>query len=380
MTAVTLDGHSWRVTGWRLPIVGGTVWRGGRLALESLPWHSITHDDDDLIRIWVIHRLKIVWRIRVVHCHDAFMKNTTSAPVRLRAGSPAQLVATLPYLFGFRPDQSVIVLGLRGRRIDAAARLDASVVLDDGFDAVVLRNRLSTVIGQGRQVIAVAWHDDAGAARRAVDAVVDAIGAADMAIIVSGGRCQADDGPWQDCPDGVAEADDAGLTVLASRAMIEASVAGPSSDDSAAAAAWMSICEVVDDMTLYERRGKAKHIMEEGWTAPGNLTLEQCLELAALARQGRVRDVMTAPLNAETARSHLELWGAVVPRVPDGGAPAVLGLLGLAAWLAGEGALQVCCLERGLALEPDHSLLRLVETINVMGVHPREWAKVRLLR
>jgi len=290
-------------------------------------------------------------------------------------------VATLPYLFGFRPDQSVIVLGLKGRRIDGAARLDVSVALDSGLDAELLRQRLATVTGQGRRVIVVAWHDDAEVARRAVTAVIDAIGSPAMTVIVSGGRCQADDGPWQSCPEGVAEADEAGLTVLPSRATVEASVAGPSGFEAdVAARAWPPICEMVETMTLNERRARAKHLLKRGLVMPGLVSSGNCLELAALARQGRVRDVMTAPMTTESAPNHVELWSAVVSQVPDVGAPAVLGLLGLAAWLAGEGAVQVCCVERGLKLEPDHSLLRLVDTINVMGVDPREWAKVRLLR
>jgi len=309
------------------------------------------------------------------------MNTHLSTPVHLRASSPAQLVATLPYLFGFRPDESVIVLGLDGRRIDGAARLDASVVLDAAFDPEVLRGRLANVTCPPRLVIVVAWMDDVVAAGSAVTAARDAIGRADMTVIVSGGRCQADGGDWHDCPDGVTEAAEAGLTVLANRSQVADIVAGPTGAGAAAAAkAWASITQFVESRTLDERRSRAKHLMAKGLTAPGALTSGVCLELGALARQGRVRDVMTAGLTRETANSHVELWSAVVPEVPDEGAPAVLGLLGLAAWLAGDGALQMCCLERGLTIDPGHSLLRLVESINVMGVHPREWAKVRRLR
>jgi len=289
-------------------------------------------------------------------------------------------VATLPYLFGFRPDQSVIVLGLQGRRIDAAARFDASVALDTGFDADVLRQRLASVISQGHQVIVVAWLDEVDDARRAVNAVGDAIGLPAMAIIVSHGRCQADGGQWQDCADHITEADEAGLAVLSSRATLEASVAGPSDEESAGTAdTWASVCLSVGNMTLAKRRTRAKRLMTEGIAAGAELSLESCLELAALARQGCVRDTMTAPLTTKSAKHYVGLWLAVVSKVPDGGAPAVLGLLGLAAWLAGEGTLQVCCMERGLAIDPDHSLLLLVEALNVMGVHPREWARLRRL-
>ena len=308
------------------------------------------------------------------------MNSSTSAPVRLRAASPAQLVATLPYLFGFRPDQSVIILSLEGRRIEAAARLDAAVVLDARFDAAVLRARLASVVAQPRLTIVVAWIDNLDDARRAINVVGGAIGLPDMAVIVSHGRCQADGGPWQDCADHLAEADEAGLTVLNSRAALLSSVAGPAQGESAAIAqAWASACQSVDALTLGQQRTRAGRVLAKGLAEPGGLSLEGCLELAALARQGSVRDVMTLPLTMKSAKCHVELWRVVVAKVPDEAAPAVLGLLGLAAWLAGEGALQVCCLERGLAIDPGHSLLLLVEAINVAGVRPGEWARVRRL-
>ncbi|MCL2652549.1 MAG: DUF4192 domain-containing protein [Propionibacteriaceae bacterium] len=308
------------------------------------------------------------------------MNSSKTTPVRLRAGSPAQLVATLPYLFGFRPDNSVIILGLQGRRIDGTARVDASVVLAAGFDVEVLRGRLSSITAPSHQIIVVAWIDDVDDARRAINVVGNATGLPDMAVIVSHGRCQADGGPWQECVDHLAEADEAGLTVLDSRDALEASVAGPSDAEWATMAdAWACACHSVEALTPGKQRARARRLMEQGLEVPGGLSSESCLELAALARQGHVRDVMTALITIKSARHHTELWRLVVTKAPAEAAPAVLGLLGLAAWLMGEGALQVCCMQRGLAIDPSHSLLRLIEAINVMGVHPREWARVRRL-
>jgi len=101
------------------------------------------------------------------------------------------------------------------------------------------------------------------------------------------------------------------------------------------------------------------------------------MQLAALVRDGAVRDVLWGDLTRRTARLYVDLWSVIVGDVPDAGVPAALGVLGMAAWVAGDGALQVCCVERGLTLAPEHSLLRLVETINILGVHPKTWAKVR---
>lgn len=295
-------------------------------------------------------------------------------PVLLRAATGAQLVATLPYFFGFVPSESVIVLGLNKRRVEAAARMDAAVILDERFDTELLRQRLS-FLAPGWCVVVVGWIADEAAAQRATGVVAAAVGRADQTIIVSGGRCRTDGGDWEVYPDAVAEAEVAGLTPLPDRAALAAQVAGASGQG--CGRCWTALCQTVDGMSMDGRRQRAAALMAEGLASPAALPLRGRLELAALVRDGAVRDVLWDGLTFETAKRYVELWTAVVRSVPDAGAPAALGLLGMAAWVAGNGALQVCCLERGLALAPEHSLLRLVETINVLGINPKTWAELR---
>jgi len=294
--------------------------------------------------------------------------------VRLRAATPAQLVAALPYLFGFVPHESVIVLGLDERRVEVAARVDAAVVLGAGFNAEPLRQLLPSLAPRWR-VIAVGWMADAAAAQRAVDLASSAIGGADQTIIVSGGRCRADGGAWKACPGAIAEAETAGLTPLPNRAALVARVAGAPGPD--AERRWAVACEAIDEAPVSRRQQRAAELSAQGLHMPQTLSFQEHIELAALVRDGAVRDVLWDDLTWETAKRHIDLWCAVVRAVPDEGAPAALGMLGMAAWVAGDGALQVCCLERGLAIAPEHSLLRLVETINILGVHPKMWAELR---
>jgi len=295
--------------------------------------------------------------------------------VNLRADSPANLVACLPYLFGFTPSQSVMVLGLKGTRIDVAARIDASVVLAPDFDQDALRHRLACVTGNPTMVVVV-WMDDEAQARRALDLTVTCLGGVDLGLLVCGGRC-FDGDTWADVPGQIPAAEQAGMTVLSSRDVLAQKVAGPTGDAvEQATTAWRTASAAGD-------RG-AIEMADWAWTLirdwldfdPSRITPEFAAQLAFCVQSGAVRDTVEARMTMSNARQYLALWLGVVNQVPDDAAPAVLGLAGLAAWLAGDGALEVCAIERGLTLDPDHPLLRLVEQINVQGVRPDLWEKI----
>ena len=307
--------------------------------------------------------------------HDVGMTLITSStrPVRLRAADPAQLVALLPYLFGFPPDESVIVLALSDNRVQAAARLDVTAA----DDPAALSARLAAVTAHGPYCVVIGWSADAARAEQAAQAVAAALGRAAQIIVVSGGRCRAGQGPWQPCPTTVPAAEQAGLTVLPSRAALAAQVAGPDSGDEAAAARWQAACADAAGRSLEWRRRRALALLRHGLDDPDAMTLPEKAEMAALVRDGAVRDALWPKLTRRKAHRQLAWWQAVVGAVPDEGAPAPLGWLAMAAWLDGQGALQSCCLERGLAIAPQHSLLRLAESINLLGLHPDAWARLR---
>ena len=308
--------------------------------------------------------------------------STTSAirpgGVLLRAATPADLVRTLPYLFGFVLRESVVVLAFHGRRVESAARIDVSAVLEANQlgEEAVLKDRLAVVGRASRQLMVVVLDDDLDRAEQAVDITVRALGSVRQTIIVRRGRCRSGDGDWVDCEEGIPQADEAGLTVLPGRDDLVTQVAGPGRDASAMAR-WASARQAVSGLTESGMAERAAALLKQGLGDPGGLTDDELMEVAALVREGSVRDHLWPLLTSINAAQHVALWRAVVKLVPDAGAPAVLGLMGMAAWVNGEGALQVCCVERGLGIDAEHSLLRLVETINLMGVHPREWAKMR---
>jgi hypothetical protein len=70
---------------------------------------------------------------------------------------------------------------------------------------------------------------------------------------------------------------------------------------------------------------------------------------------------------------HLRLWATVVACSPPAVAPAPLGLLGMAAWIHGNGALLNCCVARLEQVDPGYTLGHLLADISERALPPSLW-------
>jgi hypothetical protein len=89
-----------------------------------------------------------------------------------------------------------------------------------------------------------------------------------------------------------------------------------------------------------------------------------------------VRDVAWAELTRSTAADHVRLWRDVVLRTPPDLMAPPAGLLGFAAWLAGDGALAWCALDRCREADPDYRLAHLLATALANGIPPTAWRPI----
>lgn len=78
-------------------------------------------------------------------------------------------------------------------------------------------------------------------------------------------------------------------------------------------------------------------------------------------------------LQRSAAPAHVELWSDVVRRSPDRLVAQPAAVLALAAWLAGDGALAWCAVDRCLGVDPEHPLGLLVSAILTEAVPPSTW-------
>jgi hypothetical protein len=171
-----------------------------------------------------------------------------------------------------------------------------------------------------------------------------------------------------------AEAVYAGLSAESSRAALEVQVRGPQAADvpRLEEAVRQARAEVA---TLGPATTAARMAATVRAVLAGTAELDEptCALLAVLALDLTVRDVAWALMSRDAIHDHLRLWSSVVARSPDEVARAPLGLLGVAGWISGNGALLNCCVERLQRTDPGYTMGHLLAGISERALPPNLW-------
>jgi hypothetical protein len=96
-------------------------------------------------------------------------------------------------------------------------------------------------------------------------------------------------------------------------------------------------------------------------------------QLAVSLARPELRDEAWRWLSRESARTYIEFWSDLVRRTPEELVPGPASVLAFTAWLAGEGALAWCAVDRARAVDPDHSLAALVSEMLMSATSPELW-------
>ncbi len=301
-------------------------------------------------------------------------------PARLAVRSVDDLVGLVPYLIGFHPSDSLVVLVLERGRLQVTARVDLAVA-GQRLDLQELVGRLF-----GRFPTAQGWFlaytDDDGRAWRSLAACAQLVGEARLGrlIQVSARRWLADapDGPSGEITGGVsataAEASVLGLAPLPSRDGLADAVAGPPDAEVGDLLAEFEARAVELEALGPRRRGR---LLRTLLRAPAPGAVADCVRLALLAQRPECQLAVVGALGEANAEQQLALWRRVVRFSLVSHRPTVLGLLGLAAWQTGDGALQVVCLEELDRIDPEAPLAALLEWLNQEVVPPGDWEGLR---
>lgn len=298
----------------------------------------------------------------------------------LRATSPADLLAVPAYMLGFRPSESLVVLALRGNRVEFAVRLD--LVLDPPhlrkIAAQVRRARSAT---SGGGVVLIGFSADPELAWRAVRDMSAVLGTEVAEALVTTGTHYWQAGSRPPSPCEATPHDDAssevtvravyeGISIHASRAEAVAAVQPPPAHE------LPGIAERLDDAfadTLDLAEDERSALLRQLIESQAPLGEHDAAELACLLQDHELACEVLIHLDRDTAPHFRERLIETRRCVTEDFAPTVLGLLGVACWLAGEGAQQTDCIEQLAQLEPTHPLLRLLEAIHAGGVPPSAW-------
>jgi hypothetical protein len=319
-----------------------------------------------------------------------------TAPAVARLSGPGEIVAVLPSLCGFPPQESLVLLSLRGprRRLGLTARVDLPDPPDEDGLAVLCADRMTT---DGASCVVVVVVSEHGRRDGLVRAVRTSLAARDVGVLealhVAEGRwtsytcrsscCPAEGTPVPAAPPvlGLVQAEQVatGRAVLPSRDDLVRSLAAPTLLAAVAAeqrleqAAQAELRSRAEHGVVAARRSTLSHVQAllDRVAAGTPLGAADAAALAVGLGDLQARDaVATLILTREEELLSLLVQAArqVVP--PEDA--AVCTLLAWTAYARGEGALANVALDRALAGRPDYSLALLLRTCLDAGIRPEE--------
>ena len=360
--------------------------------------------------------------------HDTTPSGRPERPQLRRATSPADLLALVPGVLGFHPQDSLVLVSLGGTGFSARVDLPSfdgapfHGVDPDTFAEVTLTWE-EVVREQGRYLAAAAAH------QRGVDRVVLVLYTDDHALAERTGAVtreefekagievrlcfRADGRRWfgllgMTGPDGPPPADGTpydlsshawtaeavvdGRVAFASRAELASTLVSDDPDDELAVlvAVDAHMDRLYDVITgpgalgrpALDHAAKQALVAEGAWVRGrvtdavaqgGRLSADDAGRLLFAITSIQVRDVAWSRMTRDDASAHVELWRDLTRRAPTEMRAAPAALLAFSAWLSGDGALAWCAVDRCREADPGYSLGGLVAQALDNAVPPSSW-------
>lgn len=291
--------------------------------------------------------------------------------------SPADVAAAIPYLVGFHPGDSVVLLAAGGSSQTCTVRLDLT--------AAVVEHVCALVAGRGLPHVVVAGYGPGGRVTPAVDRVRRALarhGVKPLDVLrVEGGRYWSYLCSEPGCcpPEGrpvsggaAARSLAAGLTALPDRAELARTIepAGGEGMRRATERAERRLAGRPDDVRVAEGVRLVRALLRRAVAGGGPPPDAVVAWLGVLLVNLRVRDEAWVGMRDGEIGAYVRLWRDVLRRVRPRYVPAPACLLAFAAWRAGEGALANLALDRAVAADPHYSMAHLLRELFLSGLPP----------
>jgi hypothetical protein len=313
------------------------------------------------------------------------------------ARSPVDLVAVVPYVLGFHPSDSVVLLTF-GPGEAFHARVDLPSDEDDQRDVVTMLADVVTRHGVGR-VAVLLYTTDPWVAAAFHDVVVPELVRRDVEVLdvlrVGAGRVHCarevdDPGTAYDLTTHpfTAEQVVGGAVVESSRDALARTLLCVDEDDALAVAAAaqgaergfdgpppdVTLQDLCDD--LVEQARWVQRTIRRQLRSGAPLAPRDAGRLLVLVLGLPLRDVAWSEMTRATATEHVELWRDLVRRCPRHLLAGPACLLAFAAWLAGQGALAWCALDRCAEVDPDYSMADCIAQLLAGAVPPSVWVPI----
>lgn len=304
---------------------------------------------------------------------------------------PGALIAALPAVLGFVPENSLIVVSLEGGELGAVMRADLS-------------EELVNRVGHLAEVAAAAGPD------AAIAVIVDADGAhcqscneeyRQLCALLSESLSQHDielwaahvvdrvavGGRWH-CVDGCGSGglvDDPAASPLAAAAVLDGRRLYPrradlqaviAVDDPGRSAQLVDALRQQEDARQADNAPSTRSDVQDAMAAASRVASGESLpdpELAALGcalSDGQVRDILYALAVGENAGEAESLWALLARTLPPPWRVEALVLLAFSAYARGDGPLAGVSLEAALRCDPDHRMAGMLDLALQSGLRP----------
>ena len=324
--------------------------------------------------------------------------------VKVKVGTAEGVIAVVPHLLGFHPDNSLVVLGISGphARIKLAFRYDLPEPSDRALSAEIAAHAAAVLAREHLTTAILIGYGPGQAVTPAADVAVPALRSAGVTVhdvlrvhegrywsyTCADPRCCPPGGlPYDPADHPAATAlQAAGLAARTSRAALAGTLA-PAADQ-------------IEPMTqaVERARHRAARLIEESLHATPDGDILQSLadagrrsvrlavaqyrrgsELAGLDEVAwlglvltdmRVRDDAWARMDPKFNDAHQRMWTHLVRLLPAEFTPAPAALLAFTAWQSGDGALAAIAIQRALDADPEYSMAKLIGEALHVGLPP----------
>lgn len=310
---------------------------------------------------------------------------------RVRLSDPGELIAAVPHLLGFHPQDSVVLLALHGKQLGLTLRAD---LVDIEQASLLGEQMLVPLARQGPTgavlvVIGGELTPDGDPPRRALVEVLDQVfsGAGIPLAHVAWAAATAGGASWRcyDDPTCAGTVVDPAATPLAAATVAAGAVTYRSreeiagllaADDPAALRRRVALLRAADaehPMGAAVRAQRLTRLAElRRQAAAGDIELSDgtVAEVASALCDHRVRDACLSWCTGPGAVAAERLWLALVRATPAPQRAEPAALLALVAYLRGDGALAGLAVEDALRACPEHSLSGLLRAALNGGLPP----------
>jgi Domain of unknown function (DUF4192) len=324
---------------------------------------------------------------------------------RVQIGSPASLLAVVPWLLEFEPDNSMVVVGTEPpcAQVRVTLRYDLPDPPDPETAAAIASHAASVLAAQGIESALAVGYGPAQLVTPVADALREHAPRAGISVTellrAQHNRywsylcdqpdcCPPEGTPFEvaDHPAALAMAADGAARLLSSRSELAATVAPVAGDVAEAMArathkAEEQVARLVARAARTGRHASIRRLIATaGLRAVGqaidryrrgdSVGPETAAWLTVVVRDLRVRDDAWARMLPEHRAAHLRLWTDLTRMARPGFVSAPASLLAFVAWQSGNGALANVALDRALSDDPGYSMALLLRQAIDSGAPP----------